>query len=172
VIYYVAASLDGYIARADGSLDWLEQGAVDYGFHPFMASVDAVVMGRATFDHVVNYGSWPYGDVPGWVLSGSGADPVFEQVTVTDAAPVEVLRAVRGAGRSKVWLVGGGRTVRAFLEASAVDRLAIYTIPILLGDGIPMFPAGFPESRWRPVGARVFENGVIENVLDRVADDA
>jgi dihydrofolate reductase len=166
VTYYVAASLDGRIAREDGSLDWLSMDQ-DYGFHEFFATVDAVVMGRKTFDFIVGHGTWPYGERPGRILSRGGVGSPFPEARVTSAAPGEVVESLRRDGHERIWLVGGGVTARDFLELDLLDRIAVYTMPVILGGGPPMLPGGSPESRWDLSRQRTFGSGVVELVYDR-----
>ena len=165
VTLYVAVSLDGFIARKDGSMDWLATD-VDYGFHAFMDTVDAVIMGRKTFEFILGHGSWPYGEVPGTVLTRGDVKNPFSQVTVSAAPPSEVVATLRGQGCDRIWLVGGGVALQTFLDEGLVDRLALYTVPVLLGSGIPLFPGGSTEHWWDLAGMRSFTTGVTEAVYD------
>ncbi|MBR8656068.1 dihydrofolate reductase [Achromobacter sp. Marseille-Q0513] len=175
---YIAASLDGYIAREDGSLDWLMQANAavpegeDCGYAQFMAGVDAIVMGRATFETIAAFAQWPYGDTPVIVMSRSGwRAPVIAgaSISVSDETPDALLRRLGAAGLARVYL-DGGRLIQSFLEAGVVDEITVTTIPRLLGRGRPLFgalagdvplvlvgsrswPFGFVQSTWR-VGAQ------------------
>ncbi|WP_240674967.1 dihydrofolate reductase family protein [Cellulomonas endophytica] len=137
---FIATSLDGYIARPDGDIDWLVElstGAGDTGYDDFIASVDALVMGRATYEKALTFPTWPYEGRTVLVLSrGSGgdADPRVRVVPGLDAA-VEALAAV---GARRVY-VDGGRTVQSFLAAGLVQELTVTTVPVLLGSGLPLF---------------------------------
>lgn len=175
---FLAVSLDGFIAREDGSIDWLEraQGEVapgdDLGYAAFFAGVDALVMGRRTFDTVRGFPSWPYGDRRVVVCSrGPVAIPpaLGPQVTASSASPADLLVALRAEGVGHVY-VDGGETIRRFLAADLVDELTITTIPVLLGRGRPLFgpggalPSGDPPERWLALlGSRATPEGFVQS---------
>lgn len=140
VQYYVAMSLDGFIATKDGSIDWLEpfqSEAAD--FNEFFDDIQIVVMGRKTYDFIADYGSWPYAGRKGYVLT-SGELETFPDADIHIAnAGIEALLEDLSGEEGNVWIVGGGKTVSAFLGAGRVDILDIFVVPVLLGDGIPAF---------------------------------
>lgn len=137
---FIAVSLDGYIARADGSIDWLtERGeqAGDTGYGEFMASIDTVVLGRKTYETVLTFGFWPYDGKQVEVLSTTLAPDADERVIVhrTLEGLVETLND-RGAQRV---YTDGGTVIQTFLRAGLLNELTITTVPVLLGTGIPLF---------------------------------
>ncbi len=141
---YIAASLDNYIAAPGGGLDWLNeipnptQG--DFGFAEFLKGIDAIVMGRNTFETVLGFDAWPY-FIPVFVLSGSlNALPenAAGKAELIRGEPVEVVRALGTRGFHNLY-VDGGRTIQGFLEADLIDEMIITRVPILLGDGVPLF---------------------------------
>lgn len=140
---YAATSLDGFLADADGGIGWLSAyDSPEYGTEAFLVSVDALVMGRHTYDQVRGFeGDWPYPGKRVWVLTSrpldDGAPPGVKAMADADAL-VEALRARGGL----VWIVGGGRTMRAFLDRDAVDEVELFVMPVLLGAGIPLLPPG------------------------------
>ena len=144
---FIATSLDGFIARADGALDWLPgaDGAgvppSETGYDAFMASVDVVVMGRGTWDKVMEMGGWFYGTTPVRVLT-SRALKITSQVPQTVAplsgTPPEIVAALSREGFRHAY-VDGGRTIQAFLRDGLIQRLTLTRIPVLLGHGIPLF---------------------------------
>jgi len=167
---FIATSLDGYIARTDGSLDWLgvpDQNE-DYGFAAFMDLVDALVMGRNTYDAVVAMGEWPYGVKPVIVLThrpleipaGFGG-----AVEASDLAPLDLAEALDRRGIKHVY-VDGGHTIRSFLEADLVGRMTITTIPVLIGGGIPLFGAQEGDVRLRFVDSIAYTNGLVQSTYD------
>lgn len=172
VSVFIAASLDGYIARADGGLDWLPAGAggEDYGYRQFMETVDVLVMGRRTFEKVLTFGSWPY-DRPVVVLSRRGVDvpaDLAEAVEVWALPPGEVVRRLAGRGVRHVYL-DGGQTIQRFLRAGLVDQIILTRIPVLLGDGVPLFGALHRDVHLQHVDTRVFKDGLVQSryrVLD------
>lgn len=171
---FIATSLDGYIARADGRIDWLERANAtvtpgeDCGYAAFMASVDALVMGRRTFETVLAFPEWPYGEKPVYVLSQTltALPPRLPpSVTLHALAPEALVALARERGHRRLY-VDGGATIRAFLAAGLIDELTVTVIPVLLGSGRPLFgelpadvwlehaetlsyPFGFVQSRYR-----------------------
>ncbi|ONI68486.1 deaminase [Kribbella sp. ALI-6-A] len=139
---FIAVSLDGFIARPDGAIDWLtERGerAGDTGYDEFMAAIDTVVLGRKTFEKVLTFGFWPYAGKQVEVLSTTLPTDVDERVIVhrTVDGLVETLND-RGAKRI---YADGGRIVQTFLRAGLLNELTITTVPVLIGQGIPLFGA-------------------------------
>ncbi|WP_028543258.1 dihydrofolate reductase family protein [Paenibacillus taiwanensis] len=145
VVLYIAMSLDGYIARPDGAIDWLndiEMDGGDGGYSTFYSTVGTVVMGRLTYDVVLGLSDdFPYADKPCYVLSRT-AQPPAPHVTFTDESIQTLIPRLKDTSNGDVWLVGGGQLVHAFLEAQLLDELRITIIPKVLGDGIPLFPQG------------------------------
>lgn len=165
---YIACSLDGWIARPDGSLDWLTDlpgpEGEDYGYGAFMAGIDAILMGRATFDTACGFGAWPY-DKPVRVLTRNpGAvsvpDGIVQVQPVT--GPVEgVLAALAAEGFGRVY-VDGGQTISALLRAGLLDRITLTRVPVLLGAGLPLFSATGPEMRMTVLATRIWPNGFVQ----------
>ncbi|MED3879553.1 dihydrofolate reductase family protein [Priestia megaterium] len=146
IVVYIAASLDGYIARENGEIDWLEsvEGEGDNGYEDFYQTCDAVVMGKATYDHVQKLTlEFPYPDKKCYVFSRSaqGKDQHVEFVNKSVASFLTNLNQ----DTKKIWLVGGADILADFLKAKRVDEFIISVIPVLLGAGIPLFKQGIPE---------------------------
>jgi dihydrofolate reductase len=169
---FIAQSLDGFIARPDGGLDWLlSRGdpAEDHGYEAFIAGVDGIVMGRGTFETVLSFDPWPY-VLPVFVLSASlRADAVPRRlegrVRILDLTPAAAMAQLAGEGFARVY-VDGGRVVQSFLAAGLVADMVVTTVPVLIGDGRPLFgplpgdvalvheattafPSGLVQSRYR-----------------------
>ena len=167
---YIATSLDGYIARSDGSLDWLgvAEENEDYGFAAFMQSVDALVMGRNTYDAVMAMGEWPYGDTLVIALTHRPLDipaDLTGVVEATELGPLELAEELDRRGIEHVY-VDGGTTIRSFLEAGLVQRLTITTIPVLIGAGIPLFGPQEGDIRLRLVDSIAYTNGLVQSTYD------
>ena len=143
LVYDVAVSLDGYIAGPDDDMGWLPQVEDDgLGFHDFFSQVGAVAMGRRTYDWIREHsGTWPYGDVPAYVLSTKLPEGRTTHVTVTPG-PLTDLAVKLNDGDGTAWLVGGGRLFASFAEAGLIDLWIITVVPVLLGAGVPLFPSG------------------------------
>ena len=143
---YIAMSLDGFIADANGGVEWLDQfnatmgdAGADGGYGEFIAGIDALVMGRTTYDQVIGWG-WPYEDRAGYVLTHQKD---FAGNHVTAAGNLETLRkAIETNGHRNVWIMGGGVTQRVALDAGMFDTLRVFVMPILLGGGLPCFAKG------------------------------
>lgn len=144
-IVYIASSLDGYIARKDGSLDWLPAPGVehenDLGFGEFLESIDALVMGRNTYDMVISFDSWAYGDTPVFVLTNRPISTPGDSATKVESitgTPVDVVAELNSRGMQNLY-VDGGQTIQAFLRAGQIKKIIITRIPVLLGSGISLF---------------------------------
>lgn len=146
---FIATSLDGFISRTDGSIDWLNKAnklmppGEDCGYAQFMSTVDTLVMGRNTFDQVRTFDPWPYGLTPVVVLTSHPLDMalpslVTDTVSASSDPPEAVVERLTAEGKRHLY-VDGGRTVQSFLAAGLVDELIITTIPVLLGAGRPLF---------------------------------
>jgi dihydrofolate reductase len=168
---YIATSLDGFIARPDGGLDWLPgiggaETGEDYGYRQFMDSVDCLVMGRSTYEVVLGFGGeWPYSEKPVVVLSSRPVDipdRLADTVEWMSGPPTEVVQrlAERGAGHL---YVDGGRTIQGFLAAGLIQQLIITRVPVLIGEGIPLFGPIPHDIKLRHIETRSFANGLVQS---------
>jgi dihydrofolate reductase len=182
--YYCAASLDGYIAEADDTLAWLldyqgsfagegvEPGPRGEGgaYERFYENVGALVSGATTYefilDHLGEGGEWPYRGKPYWVLSsrdqpvpeGAGVDVRIANAAVADLHG-EMLTA---AGERNLWVVGGGDVASQFADAGLLDEVLVTVVPVLLGEGKPLFDHRPPGGAMQLLGARAFDTGMVE----------
>jgi len=159
VILYVATSLDGFIAEADGGVSFLEPFQVDgedHGYAAFMAQVDTLALGARTYEQAVSFG-WEYGARPAFVFSRRELPvPPGADVRFVSGAVADVLPQLDGT----VFLVGGADLVRQFLEARAIDELNLHVVPVLLGGGIPLF-ADPPFAEAELTGTEAYSTGVV-----------
>jgi dihydrofolate reductase len=178
VIYYAAATLDGYIADADDGLDWLtkyEGSFAGEGAQPMKGSYDefyegigALVMGSTTYEWVLEHvDDWPYAGRPTWVLSsralGMPAGVDGGEVTVTEADVAEIhSEVVAGAGDHDVWIVGGGNVASQYADAGLLDELVVTVVPVVLGEGKPLFDRGVPGGPMQLAGVRPWDTGMVE----------
>lgn len=180
VTYYVAATLDGFIAGPGGELDWLhpfEQAGTDYGLADFMAGVDALVMGRSTYAVTRSFGDWPFGERPAWVLShqDAPADGSLPPSVFWGAAqPHELVAQWMARDLRQVWLLGGGQLAGQFLRAGLVDHLMLATIPVTLGAGLPLWgvPQATAPQHWTLQAHHAYPNGVLTQHFKRVRSAA
>ena len=163
---FCGTSLDGFIARPDDALDFLEAGgSEEHGFTEFLASVDAVVMGRRAFEVVLTFGSWPYGAKPVVVLSSRPLDiPAFPDAVIEQMAgePAEIVSRLAARGVGHIY-VDGGVTIQRFLEAGLIQRLVITRVPVLIGSGIPLFGPLSRDIAVRHVATRTFPSGLVQS---------
>ena len=162
---FVGTSLDGFIARANGAFDFLPPGGGEpHGYDEFMATVDALVIGRKTFETVLAFDAWPYGEKPVFVLSTRtlGPAPIGAEVEHLSGAPAEIVSQLAARGVGHVY-VDGGITIQRFLQAGLIQRLIITRIPVLLGDGIPLFGALQKDIVLRHIATRQYASGLVQS---------
>lgn len=160
---FIATSLDGFIARRDGGIDWLsivEREGEDYGYAAFAATIDALLIGRATYDVARAFPSWPYAGKRVFVLSSRPLDPVADEVRI-DGTPSEALGRCSEAGARHVY-VDGGAVLRSFLEHDLLDELTLSVVPIVLGDGRSLLTGLRRELRLEVVRSRAYESGLVQ----------
>lgn len=163
VILYSAVSIDGYIAGPNDEIDWLQDDPAYDGYEPFVSRVDTIVMGRRTWDVFVGFGEYPYGEIKSIIMSGSlGRLDVDWPVDLTDASPEKVIGDLRAKPGKDIWLMGGGQLNRSFLEANLIDEFIISIQPQLLGDGLPLFPKGFPHQSFQLTSSKSYPKGMVE----------
>jgi len=172
-VYYCAQSLDGYIARADDTLDWLTGFEGEYAgadelplgenYERFMAGVGALVMGSATYEFVLALETWAYPEHPVWVLTS-------RDLPVPDGADVRIVSGdvgalhdaiVASAGERDVWVVGGGNVASQYADAGLLDRVEVTVVPVVLGAGKPLFDRALAD-RLQLVSTKPFANGMVE----------
>jgi dihydrofolate reductase len=165
---FVGTSIDGFIARQNGDLDWLPAGGGEpHGYDEFIATVDTIVIGRNTFETVLAFEAWPYGDKRVVVLSSEPVDlsaaaargGVVEQM---GGPPAEIVSNLAARGARHLY-VDGGITIQRFLRAGLIDRLVITRVPVLIGDGIPLFGSLPQDIRLRHVATRSYPSGLVQS---------
>lgn len=157
---YMALSLDGMIADAEGGVDWLNRwDDVDYGTADLMAETDALIMGRVTYDQVNGFGAWPYAGKRTVVLTSRPLGDAPEGVEGTSdlAGAIDELRD----DGARVWIVGGAATAVACIALGAVDSVELFLMPVLLGEGVPLFAGDGPELPLALRETQAWPNGVV-----------
>lgn len=162
---FIGTSVDGFIARADGALDFLPPGGGEpHGYVEFMATIDAIVIGRKTFETVLTFTKWPY-EKPVFVLTSKPETltvPPGVNCEITSATPKEVVAKLSRLGLMHVY-VDGGVTVQRFLAAGLIQRLVITRVPVLIGEGIPLFGRLPHDIRLEHVETRSYRSGLVRS---------
>jgi dihydrofolate reductase len=172
---FIGTSVDGFIARPNGSLDFLPEGGGEpHGYVEFIASVDALVIGRKTFETVLAFPDWPYGDKRVVVLSSRPIDfsavrgGVVEQM---DGSPSEIVAKLAASGAHDLY-IDGGITIQRFLRAGLIEQLIITRVPVLIGDGTPLFGNLPRDVRLRHVATQHYPSGLVKSEYEVLPDDA
>ena len=168
VVLGLGISLDGYIARPDGAVDFLFM-PKDYSMAPFFATLDTAIMGRKTLGAGLKMsgGSLPHSNMPMYVFSKSKPAGERDGVIFVNQTPAAFIRKLRRRSGKDIWLMGGGELARAFLNADLVDRLRLGVVPVLLGEGIPLFPSGFPQRDFTLIENETYSKGLIALTYER-----
>jgi len=170
---FCGASVDGFIARANGGLDFLPEDAEPHGYDELIASVDTIVVGRNTFEIVLSFDAWPYGTKRVVVLSSRPLDlstaiargGVVEQM---GGEPAEIVARLAESGAGHLY-VDGGVTIQRFLRAGLIDRLVVTRVPVLIGEGIPLFGSLPHDVRLRHLATRSYPSGLVQTEYEVLA---
>jgi dihydrofolate reductase len=170
--YYVAVSLDGFLAREDGVVDWLSNYTnpfeTPYDYEPFYQTVSAVVMGRKTYDTVLGFGKYPYQGKPGLVLSKDADFQVNESgVESVSANWKEKVVELKSSVEDRVWLVGGGETASLFVRENLLDEIILTIIPETIGVGIKWLGSTPLSEGWLVSEHYISKNGVVQLVYSK-----
>jgi dihydrofolate reductase len=168
---FIGTSLDGFIARPNGSFDFLPEGGGEpHGYNEFIATIDALVIGRNTFETVLAFPEWPYGDKRVVVLSSRPIDlstvrgGVVEQMA---GPPAEIVSKLAASGAHHLY-IDGGITIQNFLRAGLIQRLTITRVPVLIGEGIPLFGVLPQDVRLRHVATQYYPSGLVKSEYEVV----
>ena len=168
---YIGTSLDGFIAKTDGNIDWLTQYADNDAIHAyeeFMSGIDAIVIGRGTFEKILTFPSWPY-IKKAFVLSTSLTqlpDRLRDKATLLSMKPKELLSYLSRMGFSSIY-VDGGKVIQSFLEEDAIDDLTISRVPLLIGKGIPLFGFLSVDLKFKHIRTETQSNGLVRSYYRR-----
>jgi|ERR1700728_817450 len=168
---FIGTSLDGFIARQNGSFDFLPEGGGEpHGYNEFIATIDALVIGRNTFETVLAFPEWPYGDKRVVVLSSRPVDlskvrgGVVEQM---GGPPAEIVSKLAASGAHHLY-IDGGITIQNFLRAGLIQRLIITRVPVLIGEGIPLFGTVPRDVRLRHIATQHYPSGLVKSEYEVV----
>jgi dihydrofolate reductase len=174
IVLYIATSLDGYIATPDGCVDWLSElgaEAEDYGYDQFYGGVDALVMGRKTYEQVLTFGDWPYAGKPTYVMSRHQLQIEIPDIYGTTLSPLDLAKDL-DRHYQRVWLVGGASAAASFRSAYLITEYFLSIMPVMLGDGIPLFSQTASKSNLALVNSDIFESGVVQLTYRVKSSDA
>jgi dihydrofolate reductase len=172
VSVFIGTTIDGFIARSNGDLDFLPEGGGEpHGYAEFIASVDAIVLGRHSFEKVLTFTPWPYGEKRVVVLSSRPVDVTVARganVEQMGGAPAEIVSQLAAGGANHLY-VDGGITIQRFLRAGLIHRLIITRVPVLIGQGVPLFGAVPHDIRLRHVMTRSYPSGLVSSEYEVAA---
>ncbi|WP_375583235.1 dihydrofolate reductase family protein [Cyclobacterium xiamenense] len=170
---YIATSLDGFIAREDGSLDWLDAlpnpNQIDHGYADFLKTIDTVIMGKSTYEKILSFGvDWPYATCHSYILT---TDKDFRAKTaktqVINQINPSMIEQVKAASKKDIWIVGGGITITHFINLGLIDEMILCLLPTILGKGIRLFPNNPKETLLSPIKSELFETGAVMVTYER-----
>lgn len=171
-IVYIATSLDGFIARKDGNLDWLMEipnpDNSDYGFSSFLDKIDGIIMGRRTFETVITFNEWPY-TKPVFVLSNTlreVPDKYQDKAEIVKGHLNEILDSMKSKGFYNLY-IDGGKTIQSFLKLNLIDELIITRIPIILGSGISLFSEMDFEIKFELINTETLNKDLVKSTYRR-----
>ena len=168
---YIGTSLDGFIARANGNFDWLTQFADNDAIHAyeeFMNKIDAIVIGRGTFEKILTLPSWPYTKKT-FVLSTTLKqlpNSIRDKATLLSMKPKEILSHLSGIGFSSIY-IDGGKVIQGFLKEDIIDDLIISKVPLLIGNGVPLFGFLGADLQFKHIRTEVQSNGLVRSYYKR-----
>ena len=162
VVLGLGISLDGYIARPNGAVDFLFM-PKDYSMAPFFDTIDTAIMGRKTLDVALQMsaGSVTGSSMKTYVFSHSKPPGERDGIVFVNESPGVLLAQLRKRPGKDIWLMGGGELARAFLNEDLIDELYLGIVPVLLGEGIPLFPSGFPQREFTLIENKTYSRGLI-----------
>jgi dihydrofolate reductase len=172
-LLYIATTLDGKIARKDGSLDWLfaleNPNQIDHGYGQFLSSIGTTIMGKNTYEEILDFGvDWPYIGMNSYVVT---TDNDFKSSTpdtfIVSSNLIEFVNEMKKKNEKDIWLIGGGKLIASFLEYDLLDSMILTLIPTTIGEGIPLFPEIEKDITWRLTNVEKFETGIVNLTYER-----
>jgi len=179
VSVFIATSIDGFIARKNGDIDWLSDGSQeesgeDYGYQEFIDTVDVLVMGRNSYEKVLSFGEWPYTGKKVVVLSSrtlKAPAAIDSSIEFKSCSPSELVAELAAKGAEHLY-IDGGRTIQGFLKEGLIQNIVITRIPVLLGEGISLFGPLDTDIKLKHVATKQYENGFVQSKYKVGGNDA
>lgn len=166
-VLYIATSLDGFIARPDGNLDWLysvpNPHTGDYGYAELLDSIGTTIMGRKTYDEIIRFGvDWPYIELDSFVATTNKDLKIQSPDTyIISEELTDFVLELKKKTKKDIWLIGGGQLITKFINEGLLDKMIITIIPKIIGEGIPLFADKPKETNWKLIEAKPFDTGVV-----------
>ena len=170
---YIATTIDGKIARKDGSLDWLyalpNPNQIDHGYVQFLNRIETTIMGRNTYNEIISFGvDWPYQGMNSYVVTtDKDFKPTTTDTFVVTTDLTDFVNDLKKKSEKDIWLIGGGQIIASFLSYNLLDRMILTIIPTMIGEGISLFPNISKETTWNLTNVEKFETGVVNLTYDR-----
>ena len=170
---YIATTLDGKIARKDGSLDWLfalaNPNQIDHGYADFLKGIGTTIMGKNTYNEILGFGvEWPYTGMDSYIATTHKEFQVkTPETNVISSNITDLINKLKGQSRKDIWLIGGGQLITYFLNNDLLDRMILTMIPTIIGEGISLFPGNPKETKWILSNVEKFETGVVNLTYDK-----
>ncbi|MEN9445045.1 MAG: hypothetical protein RIS47_1936 [Bacteroidota bacterium] len=164
---FIASSLDGYIARPNNSLDWLDEmenpNQIDHGYLSFLKEIDTLIMGRTTYEVVLGFGiDWPYLDQESFIASKQDTYEIkTPKTSVVKGELVSFVKNLKKGRGKNIWLVGGGELISELINARLVDEMIISVVPRIIGGGIRLFAGNPRDTLWELKSAVTYPTGVV-----------
>jgi len=173
VTLYIACSIDGFIARPNGSLDWLyaipNPDKIDHGYVDLLEKTSCLIIGRKTYSELLGFGiEWPYSDKMTYIVSNDKSlKPEIPNTQKINGDIVEMVRKIKAETNKDIWLVGGGQLVTYFLNNDLIDKMIVSLIPTILGEGIALFPDKPKETNWTLTEHTAFSTGIVNLTYEK-----
>lgn len=162
-ILYIACSLDGKIAGKDHDLDWLppaEDDKYDYGYEEMYNTVDVLVMGYKTYEVCAGFGEWPYKGKTSYIFTRDANKTCIPGAEIVTQDPVSFIQQLKAQEGKNIWLIGGGNIIQQLHDAALIDEYIISIVPVILGEGIEMFPELHKRTKLKLTKNKTYENGL------------
>jgi len=174
-VLYIATSLDAFIARPDGNIDWLTSipspQTGDYGYAEFLKSIGTTIMGRKTYNEIIGFGvDWPYIGLDSYIVTSDKELKIQSPETYLLTEKIkDFVAKTKSKANKDIWLIGGGQLITTFINEGILDKMIITIIPKIIGEGIPLFADKPIESNWKLIETKSFDTGVVNLTYEKTA---
>ena len=172
VSLYISTTLDGFIARADGAIDWLthiDDNDTDYGYAAYYNSIDGLLMGSTTFEMIRSLGPWPYPTKPSFVFTRRNLQTDAGNIYFVSGDPAQVVSSQELASFRRLWLVGGSAMIASCVKKGLIDEYILTVLPVILGHGLRLFPSPVTEAWLSLANCRTYDRGILQLHYRKIA---